>query len=216
MISICLWSGGKDSCLACYKAIGQGHKVVSLFNFTAPEGEKSLSHNLPAELIRRQAEAVGIPLLQQKMSKENYSADFKKLVSAWKKKEKITAIVFGDIYLQEHKDWIDNICKELDIKPILPLWKIDSKQLLQEFITLGFKAVVVAARNGCLGKEWLDRRLDKNFVQDIEKMGDIDFCGEKGEFHTFVYDGPLFKKAVDFKIEEKIESSKYSFLELAI
>ncbi|MFH0856196.1 MAG: diphthine--ammonia ligase [Candidatus Omnitrophota bacterium] len=190
----CLWSGGKDSCFACYKAVNSGYNIVALFNFTDTEGKNSLSHGLPAELIARQAELTGIPLVQRSMPKETYAEKFKELVSEWKEKEGIQGVVFGDIYLKEHKEWIDKICKELKIEAILPLWERDSKELAMEIINSGFKSIVVSTKAGLLGEEWLGRNIDKEFLKELAPG--IDPCGEKGEFHTLVVDGPIFSKPI--------------------
>jgi uncharacterized protein (TIGR00290 family) len=191
---ISLWSGGKDSCFACYKALSLGYEVTALFNFLDSEGKNSLSHNLPAKLILKQAGLIGIPLVQKAMPKETYQEAFKDLVSEWKKKAGIQGIIFGDIYLQEHKDWIDGICKELKVEAILPLWGRDTKELTLEIINSGFKSIVVAVKADLLGREWLGRNIDNEFVAEL-KPG-IDPCGEKGEFHTLVVDGPIFKKPI--------------------
>ena len=96
---VSLWSGGKDSCFACYKAMQYGHQVVSLFNFIDKNRKTSLSHGLSPEIIAKQAKSIGIPLLTKPMPKETYREDFKKLILEWKEKENIQGIVFGDIYL---------------------------------------------------------------------------------------------------------------------
>lgn len=211
---VCLWSGGKDSCFACYKAKLQGHKIISLFNFAGFDGKNSLSHNLPSRIIFEQTAMTRISFFQKAMPKETYTEEFKKLMLIWKRERDIKGIVFGDIYLMEHKDWIDKVCDELQVKPVMPLWGIDTKRLIKEFIQIGFKAVVVSTRADFLGKEWLGREIDNDFIKELEAMGGVDFCGEKGEFHTFVYDGPIFKKPVKFIHGEKILKDKHWFLEL--
>jgi len=205
MKAVSLWSGGKDSCFACYKAKTFGHEIVALFNFTDTGGKNSLSHNLPAELIVKQAELAGIPLVQKAMPKETYREEFKGLISEWKKKSGIQGVVFGDIYLQEHKDWIDRVCKELEVEAILPLWGRDTKELILEIINSGFKSIVVAVQDDLLGEKWLGRIIDIKFVEEL-KLG-IDPCGEKGEFHTLVVDGPIFRKPI------KIVEAEYIFKE---
>ncbi len=211
---VSLWSGGKDSCFACYKAKSQGFEVISLINFTDYNGNGSLSHGLSANIIQRQSCFIGIPFLQKSMPKKGYRDAFQALIQEYKTKEGIEGIVFGDIYLQEHRDWIDKVCAELKVKAILPIWTKDTKRLIKEIIDSGFKAVVVSVKKGILGKEWLGRRVDYEFIKDLEKIGDIDLCGEKGEFHTFVYDGPLFKEKVKFNKGNKISRDGRWFLEI--
>ena len=199
-----LWSAGKDSCFACYKAISLGYDLSLLINFTDPAGEKSLSHGIPASLIIKQAKLMGIPIAQKAMPKidpssqekgsKTYRDEFKALVSFWKKKAGIRGIVFGDIYLKEHKEWIDAVCQEIEIEPIMPLWGRDTKELVLEIIDSGFKSMVVATKADLLGKEWLGRDIDRKFVKELNP--EIDPCGEKGEFHTLVVDGPGFERPI--------------------
>lgn len=212
---VSLWSGGKDSCFACYKAKTAGHEIVALFNFTDTEGKNSLSHNLPAKLVIRQAELAGIPLVQKAMPKETYREEFKSLVSEWKKKSGIQGIVFGDIYLKEHKDWIDEVCKELEVEAIIPLWGSNTQELSREIIKSGFKSIVVAVKTGSLKKEWLGRSVDNKFLDELEP--EIDPCGEKGEFHTLVVDGPIFSKPIRILKSEVVAKEtfgKHWFLDI--
>jgi uncharacterized protein (TIGR00290 family) len=210
---VSLWSGGKDSCFACYKAIIEGHQVVSLFNFIEKDEKTSLSHGLSPEIIEKQARSIGIPLMQKAMPKATYREDFKKLVLEWKEKENIRGVVFGDIYLQEHKDWIDKVCAESNVEAIFPIWMIDTKELAEKIIDSGFKAIVVSVRADIEASEkWLGSIIDKDFIQGLAPG--IDPCGENGEFHTFVFDGPLFKQPVRFSPGKKILKGKCWFLEL--
>jgi diphthine-ammonia ligase len=200
MKAVCLWSGGKDSCFACYKAKEQGIDIRYLLNFASDTERKSRSHEIDSELILRQAELTGIPVIQKYTSSASYEKTFKETINSLKK-EGVEAIVFGDIYLQEHKDWIDRICGELSVKAILPLWKIDTDMLINEFIGLGFETVVVTAKKDIMEKEHIGRVIDRGFVDELVSMNkDIDLCGEKGEFHTLVTAGPLFnKKRINLK-----------------
>ncbi len=211
---ISLWSGGKDSCLACYKARLQGYDIKGLLNFTSISEINSLSHGLTAEVISRQARMTGTPFFQKAMPKDGYRDEFRRLVEEWKKRDGIEGIVFGDIFLQEHKDWIDSVCRESGVTPIMPLWGKNTALLIDEFIKAGFRAVVVCVRDDILGEDWLGQEIDDKFVKDLKAMGNIDLCGEKGEFHTFVYDGPIFQKSVEFKLGKKTLQGKRRFLEL--
>jgi uncharacterized protein (TIGR00290 family) len=211
---VSLWSGGKDSCFACYKAMSLGHEVVALINFTQTGSHTSLSHGLSAEVLLNQAESTGIPVIQKAMPHGSYRDEFKKLITGLKETKEIKGIVFGDIYLQEHKDWIDKVCGELEVEAILPLWGRETKELSLEIIDAGFKAVIVAVKLECMGSEWLGRQIDRQFVEEMKCLPQVDLCGEKGEYHTFVYDGPIFKKSVGFVIGEKVLRGKHFFLEL--
>jgi uncharacterized protein (TIGR00290 family) len=193
MKAACLWSGGKDSCFACHKAISEGHKIISLMNFTQPDGAFSLSHGLPAKIIKDQAGLAGIPILQKGMPWGGYEKEFKALIKDWKKEKGMEGLVFGDIYLQEHKDWIDRVCREAEIETIFPLWKLDTKKIIFDFIDSGFESIVVCVKHDILSNEWLGRKIDRNFIEELLKFNPrIDPCGEAGEFHSLVISGPLF------------------------
>ena len=192
------WSGGKDSCFACWKAVSQGLKVSHLLNFINTDSTRAMAHGLDPKLIALQAQAMGLPILQQEVTWETYEAGFKAALDKLRPKG-ITGLITGDIYLQEHKDWIDRVCGESGVKAVLPLWGMDSARLLADFIEAGFKAIVVSVKAEFLGKEWLGRQVDSKLISELNQLDagqNIDVCGEGGEFHTFVYDGPMFKKPI--------------------
>ena len=211
---ISLWSGGKDSCLACYKAKSEGYNIMGLLNFTTISEISSLSHGLSAEVIGRQAKMTGIPSFQKAMPKDGYRDEFKALIGEWQRTKGIEGIVFGDIYLTSHKEWIDSVCQELCVTPVMPIWGKDTTSLINEFMNLGFKAIIVATRADKLGQEWLGREIDTDLMKEFEDMGNIDPCGENGEFHTFVYDGPPFKEKVKFNKGKKTLQNDRWFLEV--
>ena len=208
------WSGGKETSLSCYKAMqSKDIKITYLLNMVSSDGKHSRSHGVNSSLLQLQAEAIGIPIVQRRTTWKTYEEEFKKATSSFKK-EGITVGVFGDIDVQEHRDWVERVCKDVGMVPLLPLWKERRERLLKEFIALGFKAIIVATQAEFLGKEWLGRRIDKKFVKELKAIGNIDLCGEKGEFHTFVYDGPIFKKAVEFSFGKKRQKNGHWFLEV--
>ncbi len=185
------WSGGKECALATYKAISQGHKVLYLLNFVSEDGERSRSHGIKASVLALQAEAIGIPLIQVKTSWEDYEQNFKKVVGELKNKG-IEGGVFGDIDLEEHREWVERVCSEVGIKAFLPLWGTKPEKLIEELLELKFKAIVVATR---LDRDILGKVLDKALVRQISKLGSHP-CGENGEYHTLVTEGPIFRKAL--------------------
>jgi len=208
------WSGGKETSLSCYKVMqNQDVKVAYLLNMISEDGRYSRSHGIGSDLLRAQAEAMGIPIVQRKTSWKTYEEEFKRAVSDLKK-DGIEAGVFGDIDIQEHRDWVERLCREIGIKPLFPLWKEKTEELLKEFIQTGFKAIIVSTNPDLLGKEWLGREINGEFIEGLKTLGDIDLCGEKGEYHTFVYDGPIFRKPVKFIVGEKIFRDKHWFLGL--
>jgi len=185
------WSGGKECALATYKAISQGHEILYLLNFVSEDGQRSRSHGIKAGVLALQAEAIGIPLIQVKTSWENYEENFKKVVEALRNKG-IQGGVFGDIDLEEHREWVERVCSEVGIKAFLPLWGTKPEELIEEFLKFKFKAIVVATR---LDEDMLGKPLNKALVRQISKLGSHP-CGENGEYHTFVTEGPIFRKSL--------------------
>jgi len=193
------WSGGKDSCFACYKAILEGFHVSYLMTFISPR-KKSMSHGVDSKLLFFQAEAIGIPMVQKIVTWETYEQGFKEAIDKLRQKG-IKGIVFGDLAnIPRHEGWIDRVCSELHIDPIKPLWGSDPKQLLTDFVKKGFKAFIIRAKADFFNKEWLGRHINELFISDIlnhKEKKNIDLCGELGEYHTFVFDGPIFKKQIE-------------------
>jgi diphthine-ammonia ligase len=206
------WSGGKESCFACYKAIHEGFDVSCLLTMMANEGISNF-HMLNAKLLDAQSQAIGIPIVKWKTTPDTYEQEFKKAL--WQMKaEGVKGLVTGDIYevpLHE-KGWLDRVCKEVDIKPIKPLWGYDTRQVLSDFIDEGFEATVIIVKTEVMGAEWLGRKVNKEFLSDLLKVGTIDPCGERGEYHTYVTDGPLFKKRIRILETEKMTRDGYGYL----
>jgi len=212
------WSGGKDSCFACYLALTQGYEVTHLVNFISQEFRRVCFQGTGAHLISRQAEAIGIPLAQQAVPSDMglYEETFKKAVSTLKRKG-ADSMVFGDIYTQEHRDWIERVCAEVGLTPILPLWGRAPERILEEFMEAGFAAVVISAKADIFGEEWLGRRVDRRFLGDLKRLaprGEVDVCGERGEYHTVVLDGPLFSKRMEVSLGTRTLRNGYWFLDI--
>ncbi len=173
-------------------------------------------HGTSAGLILKQAEAIGIPLLQKKVGKKNYERKFLEALDELKNKG-VKIWVFGDINLWEHKNWVENVCKKKKVKPIEPLWGKQEREVLEEFVKCGFKAIVTSASAKYFSKDFVGRKIDKEFIEKIALMRitkDVTFCGEQGEYHTFVYDGPIFKKPVNFRKGKKILKDNRWFIDL--
>jgi diphthine-ammonia ligase len=186
------WTGGKDGCLACYRALQAGYEVSHLLQFR--DLKKNGSHALNPALVSAQAQALGLPLLQLEF--RSYEAAFKNIVRALNERGAgITGAVFG--HIQTHRHLVERICRDLGIELLLPLWGRESGTILHEFMDAGFEAVVVSARAAVLGKEWLGRPLDAAFIRDLQRSHPgVDLCGENGEYHTLVTDGPLFQQRI--------------------
>lgn len=193
------WSGGKESCLACYHAISSNLDVAYLLNFVDEDGKRSKSHGVPSYLLALQAEALGIPIVHVRTTWGRYERDMKAAVADLKP-EGVEGGIFGDLDLAEHRAWNDRVCSEMGVEAVFPLWKRNPEELMLEFINEGFEAYVIATT---LGEQWLGRKVDTAFINDMKQLG-IHPCGESGEYHTFVTDGPLFKRGIALTAAKKV------------
>ena len=207
------WSGGKDSALAGYRAIGTGLEVSCLLNMATEGGERSRTHGLSTAVLQVQAQAIGIPLVQRRATWESYEAEFKVVLRVLRQ-EGIEGGVFGDIDLDEHRQWVERVCGEAGITPYLPLWGERQEEIMRDFINLGFEAAVVTTRSDLMGEEWLGRKIDLDFLKQLEETEGITPCGEAGEYHTFVTDGPLFNQRVEILETQKVLRDGYWFWEI--
>ncbi len=210
------WSGGKDSCFAGYQAIKSGLKVQYLVNMVTEDGQRSWTHGLSPKWLQLQAEALGIPLVQKQSSMASYETDFKDVVFSLRK-DGITGGVFGDIDIEEHRDWVERMCRDTGIVPHLPLWRQSQEKILTDFIGSGFEATIVVTKADRLGEEWLGRKIDSDFVKDLNRLRQttgITLCGEAGEYHTLVVDGPLFNQRLEILATKKVLRDGYWFLDI--
>jgi diphthine-ammonia ligase len=209
------WTGGKDGCFACYTALLAGFNISYLLNFK--DMKKNALHNLNHNVLSAQSQAMEIPIIHRDFV--SYEAEFKKVVRTLNQNGAgIEGAVFGHIGMHEHL--VQRICSDLDIELIMPLWNRNSEQIVTDFVDAGFEAIVVTAKANLLGKEWLGRTIDREFVAQLREFNSaIDVCGEYGEFHTFVTDGPLFKRRIRIVGSEKRLEDGYwrlDILEFAI
>lgn len=207
-------SGGKDSTFALFKAMQMGHEVAYLANTIAYDSKRVRFHGVKAEIIQKQAKALGISLLQKETTPENYRKEYIDNIRDVIKKEGIEGLVLGDIFLQDCYTWAKEICDELKIELIEPLWKKSSEEIMEDFINSGFEAVIVSTQANLLGEDWVGRKLDKSFLRDIKKLKNVDICGENGEYHSLVLNGPTFKKKLEIKKSEKVLINGYWFLDV--
>jgi len=205
------WTGGKDGCLALYKAILAGYNVSHLLNFRSTS--RIGSHDLCPDLLKAQSEAIGIPLIQTDFV--SYEDEFKNVVrSLLKSGVKIDGAVFG--HIETHKNLVDRVCGDLEIELIMPLWQQDSEQIIKDIIDAGFGVIVTSFNSELFGEEWLKRKIDAEFIEDLTNLNEsIDPCGENGEFHTFVYDGPIFQKIIEITGYQKVHRNGYWFMEVS-
>jgi diphthine-ammonia ligase len=208
------WSGGKDSCYAYYLAKQQGHQVLTLFTMMMNE-DKSNFHMIPSGILDAQAKALGMILIKKTTSEATYEKDFKAVLSECKA-QGAEGLVTGDIYeVAGHEEgWLARICREVGLKPVKPLWMGDTKQIYLDYLKTGFVATVVRT-NKTLSLDWLGRVLDRKFYDDILKLDGVDPCGEGGEYHTVIIDGPGFKSRIELlETEKKRLDNGFGYLEI--
>lgn len=212
MRAFCCWSGGKDAGLSFYEAEKMGIEICCLVNMVSADGKRSRSHGVSAQLLKCQAQAMEISIIQKAVGK-SYEEEFKKAITVLKDRD-IQTGVFGDIDVQEHRDWVEKVSGEMGIKAVFPLWRKRRKALLEEFIDNKFKAIIVAVKSGYLSKDYLGREVDDSLIKDLRKLKNVNLCGERGEYHTLLYDGPIFRKRLVFSVGEKTSGDKYWFLDV--
>jgi diphthine-ammonia ligase len=209
---VCSWSGGKDSCLALYRMVRKG-TPVRLFTMLDETGERSRSHALPPAFLMRQAEALGLPHECRSAAWGEYEPKFIAALRQFRA-QGVEAAVFGDIDLEDHGKWEEMVCREAGLQLCLPLWQEDRRALAEEFIAAGFRAVIVTVNTRKnMDMRFLGREYARELLPELADAG-VDLCGENGEFHTAVFDGPIFKNPVDFHLGECVRHEEYGFIRL--
>ena len=204
------FSGGKDSILALYKMIKKGYEPVALLTTIKKDKEKSWTHHLDNNFLRRVSESLEIPILLVECDVDDYERKFEEAL--FKAKDMgATICAFGDIDIELHRNWDLDRCKNTGIEAKLPLWQQNREELVYEFIDSGFETIINKVNLKYMGVEFLGKVLDRKIIEDIKLTG-ADACGENGEYHTFVIDGPLFKNRTNFINEGVIKDMNYGYL----
>ncbi len=198
------WSGGKDSALSLYHCFKDGKFNIKYLLTTVSESYYRVSmHGVRRELLWLQAQSIGKKLkevfLPENASLNIYDEVMKRNLKELKK-EGIDYSIFGDIFLEDLRQYRENRLEEIPMKGVFPIWGRSTKEIMSEFIELGFKAVVVCVNEKYLDKSFAGRLIDSSFLSNLP--ANVDPCGENGEFHTFVFDGPIFSKSVSFQLGE--------------
>jgi uncharacterized protein (TIGR00290 family) len=200
------WSGGKDSSLCLhYIQQQQQYKVDCLLTSVNAAHDRVSMHGVRRSLLQAQAAAIGLPLHTIELPEQPGMQEYEQAMM-----EKVTALknsgydyaVFGDIFLEDLKRYREEKLATAGIQCVFPLWKISTTQLMQEFLQLGFKAIIVCVNEKYLNKSFCGRLIDESFVQDLPAH--VDVCGENGEYHSFVFDGPVFKYPIPFATGETV------------
>ena len=207
----CSWSGGKDSCYALMKVLESDHELAALVNMMNEHGKISRSHGLPVSVLQQQASAMQVPLFAQPTSWNEYQQHFIQTLEKVKQHHEVEAMVFGDIDLQEHRDWEEMVCQKAGLIAMLPLWKQERKKLVMDMIGAGIVSMIVSC-NTTMGEKFLGKKITSDLVIELESIG-VDVCGENGEFHTVVVSCPLFEHDIQLPAWRKVLHDNYWFLQ---
>ena len=211
---VCSWSGGKDSCFALMQAMLLGYTPGVLLNVLNEEGQISRSHGIPHYILQAQADAAGLPLHCISSSWNEYELHFTNALVLLKEKFHLTHAVFGDIDLQEHRDWEEKVCANSGLTAVLPLWKRNRKALVVTMLEAGIASIIVSC-NEVMGEKFIGRPITSELITELEILG-VDPCGENGEYHTLVLDCPLFSSSLNVGIAEKMCHNNYWFGKLEL
>lgn len=203
------WSGGKDSAMAYYRAVQSGMTPKRLLTMFQEDEEASKSHALPREVVQAQADRLGVPLMIRGAGWDDYERKFIDAMDECRL-QGITHGVFGDIDLEGHLEWVQKTCAKSSIVPIHPLWQEPRRSILEELLEVGFEAVIVVVNTAMMPGHYIGRTFTKELMDELEGLG-IDSCGENGEFHTIVVDGPIFSSRIPVTFGEVREHEGYVF-----
>ena len=214
------WSGGKDSALALYELRqSQRYEIVSLLTTISREYERISHHGVRTELLEQQAAAVGVPLQKLYLpstdpgacTNKEYEAAMKTVMMEYADAG-IRTVAFGDIFLEDLRVYRESKLSTIGMQALFPIWKRNTTELIHTFIDLGFKAYLCCVDGEKLGKAFAGRAIDADLIRDLPRS--VDPCGENGEFHSFVYDGPIFARAIRVTVGEVVRRDSRYFADL--
>jgi len=195
------WSGGKDSALALYKVLQSGlYDVRELLTTVSEPYQRISMHGVRVDLLDRQAASLGLPCRKLSLPEMPTMEAYEQLMAAALQEQQnrgATAAIFGDIFLEDLRRYREDQLAKLGLQAVFPLWGLPTTELIREFIGLGFKTITTCVNDKYLDQSFVGRVIDEAFLRDLPAR--VDPCGENGEFHTFVFDGPLFRHPVPFE-----------------
>ena len=203
------YSGGKDSTLALYRMIKNGYIPKYIMTTINEENKHSWFHGISAELFEAVSKCLEIPHVPINTTHYTYRINFIEELKKIKEKDNINICAFGDIDIQMHRDWAEALCKESGFESKFPLWHESRESLVREFVNSGFKAKIKIIDTDKLDKKYLGIDFTNELIDEFISIG-IDPAGESGEFHTFVYDGPIFKKPINIELSKPYDFENHS------
>lgn len=214
---ICSWSGGKDSAMALYEiSKNKDYAISALLTTVTKDYDRVSMHGVRTALLESQAQSLGLELEKVFITKESSNAEYESNMKSALEKYiagDLSGVVFGDIFLEDLKKYREDKLSTLNLKGIFPIWKKDTGALAKDFIDMGFKAIITCIDSKILPKKFVGREFDERFLSQLP--AGVDPCGENGEFHSFVYAGPIFKKKIDFSIGTVVlRENRYYFCDL--
>jgi uncharacterized protein (TIGR00290 family) len=210
------WSGGKDSALALHTLLRQNDVRIAALLTTVTEGYDRISmHGVRRELLQRQAESLRLPLHEVFIPPQCVNPIYEARMEAallHYYEQGIRRVAFGDIFLEDLRLYREKNLARIAMQALFPLWKRDTRDLIREFHAAGFRSVAVCIDSKVLDPSFAGRELDASFFEALPPR--VDPCGENGEFHTFVFDGPIFSRPVDFTLGEVVQRESFVFRDL--
>ena len=200
------WSGGKDSAIALYEIQkSNNYEILALLTTVTEDYDRVSMHGLRRILLEQQAESLGYPLekifISKNASNQEYESKMEEALLKYKSRG-VNSVVFGDIFLEDVRKYREGNLAKIGMRGIFPVWRRDTMELVRTFINLGFKAVTICVDSNVLDKRFVGRVIDEQFLSELPSG--VDPCGENGEFHSFVYDGPIFREGIPYNTGEVI------------
>jgi uncharacterized protein (TIGR00290 family) len=210
------WSGGKDSAMAMHALRLAGDcRVTALLTTITDEYDRISMHGVRRTLLERQAESLGLPLHPVLIPPQSVNTVYEERMKEALEQhlaQGVRKVAFGDIFLEDLRVYREKNLAQVGMQAVFPIWKRDTKELAREFVQLGFRAIAVCVDPRVLDASFAGRDLDASFFADLPPG--VDACGENGEFHTYVFDGPVFKTPIAVRTGEKVMRDGFYFCDL--
>ena len=204
------WSGGKDSAMALQAVLSdRRYEVVSLLTTVTADYERISMHGVRRELLVQQAAALGLPLVEIRVPKRATNQEYEAVMGDTLDRHKargVSGVAFGDIFLEDLRDYRERNLRRIGLTGLFPIWKRDTRALMQSLLASGFKAITTCVDTQSLSRDLVGRSIDEQFLADLPPSADV--CGENGEYHSFVFDGPIFGRGIPHRKGERVLREK--------